>query len=178
MNEHHSQFTVMQDVEKISSNGTLAYIIRGELEPTKTTFFTPQFKQQIGYIVYPAGGQIQRHLHRPLERRLIGTSEVIIVRRGRCQIDVYNDERELVASHELRRGDIMLMVGGGHGFRMQEDTVLWEVKQGPYTDLDEKTKIQTERGQCCSLRSRWSCWMDLAIWHNPRRDRHLSHSII
>jgi hypothetical protein len=30
------------------------------------------------------------------------------------------------------------MVGGGHGFRMLENTVLLEVKQGPYTGIDEK----------------------------------------
>jgi len=133
----------MEQVEKIVSNGKpLAYIIRGELEPTETTFFTPpEFKQQVGYIVYPAGGEIQRHLHRPLERNLVGTSEVLIVRRGRCQIDIYNDCRELVASRELRSGDITLMVGGGHGFRMQEDTVFLEVKQGPYTRIDEKERF-------------------------------------
>ena len=133
----------MEQVEKIVSNGKpLAYIIRGELEPTQTTFFTPpEFKQQVGYIVYPAGGEIQRHLHRPLERNLVGTSEVLIVRRGRCQIDIYDDCRKLVASRELRSGDITLMVGGGHGFRMQEDTVFLEVKQGPYTGIDEKERF-------------------------------------
>ncbi len=120
----------------------LAYIIRGKLNPTQTTFLTPpEFKQQVGFIVYPAGGEIQRHVHRPLERHLVGTSEVLIVRRGRCEIDIYNDERELVATRELGQGDIMLMVGGGHGFRMLEDTVFLEVKQGPYTGLDEKERF-------------------------------------
>ena len=47
----------------------------------------------------------------------------------------------LVATRELLPGDIMLMVGGGHGFRMLEDTVLLEVKQGPYTGLDEKERF-------------------------------------
>ena len=92
----------------------------------------------MGFVVYPAGGEIHRHVHRPLERHLIGTSEVLIVRRGRCEIDIYNDDRTLVASRELREGDVMLMVGGGHGFHMLEDTVLLEVKQGPYTGIDEK----------------------------------------
>jgi hypothetical protein len=73
-----------------------------------------------------------------LERHLVGTSEVIVVRRGRCEIDIYDNDRTLIASRELRPGDIMLMTGGGHGFRMLEDTVLLEVKQGPYTGLDEK----------------------------------------
>ncbi len=133
----------MELIENITWQGVpLAYIIRGKLNPTQTTFLTPpEFKQQVGFIVYPAGGEIQRHVHRPLERHLVGTSEVLIVRRGRCEIDIYNDERELVATRELGRGDIMLMVGGGHGFRMLEDTVFLEVKQGPYTGLDEKERF-------------------------------------
>jgi hypothetical protein len=130
-------------VERICWDETcLAYIIRASFLPDKTTFLTPpDYKQQVGYIVYPAGGAIERHVHRPLERHLVGTSEVLVVRKGRCEIDIYNDERELVATRELREGDIMLMVGGGHGFRMMEDTVFLEVKQGPYVGLDEKERF-------------------------------------
>ena len=130
-------------VEKIMwGDVPLAYIIRGDLMPSRTTFLTPpQFKQQVGFVVYPAGGEIQRHVHRPLSRHLIGTSEVLIVRRGRCEIDIYNDDRELVATRELREGDVMLMVGGGHGFHMLDDTVFLEVKQGPYTGEDEKERF-------------------------------------
>ena len=130
-------------IEHICWNGQpLAYIIHGDLLPEKTTFLTPpEFKQQVGFIVYPKGGEIVRHVHRNLERHLTGTSEVLIIRQGRCEIDVYNDERVLVATRELRTGDIMLMVGGGHGFRMLEDTVFLEIKQGPYSGVDEKERF-------------------------------------
>jgi hypothetical protein len=133
----------MELVENITwQDVPLAYIIRSQLNPTQTTFVTPpQFKQQVGFVVYPAGGEIQRHVHRALERHLVGTSEVLILRQGRCEIDIYNNERELVATRELRQGDIMLMVDGGHGFRMTEDTVFLEVKQGPYTGIDEKERF-------------------------------------
>jgi len=143
MNVDENRVCYTEHIEHIAWNGKpLAYIIRAEMNPQKTTFLTPpEFKQQVGFVVYPAGGEIQRHVHRPLERHLVGTSEVLIVRRGRCEIDIYNDERELVATRELGQGDIMLMVGGGHGFRMLEDTVFLEVKQGPYTGLDEKERF-------------------------------------
>jgi mannose-6-phosphate isomerase-like protein (cupin superfamily) len=133
----------MRHVEEIACDEKpLAYIIRREIRLAETTFVTPpDFKQQVGFIVYPAGGTIQRHDHRPLERHLVGTSEVLVVQRGRCEIDIYNDNRQLVATRELRRGDIMLMVGGGHGFRMLEDTVFLEIKQGPYTGEDEKERF-------------------------------------
>jgi hypothetical protein len=130
-------------VEKIFwEEQCLAYIIRASFLPERTTFLTPpDYKQQVGYVVYPAGGEIQRHVHRPLERHLIGTSEVLLVRQGCCEVDIYNNDRQLVATRELREGDIMLMVGGGHGFRMVDDTVLIEVKQGPYTGIDEKERF-------------------------------------
>mgnify|MGYP001131736458 FL=1 len=133
----------MQSIEHITwHDQPLCYIIRASFLPDRTTFLTPpEFKQQVGYIVYPAGSEIARHVHRPLERHIVGTSEVLIVKKGRCLIDVYNDDRELVATRELYPGDVMLMVGGGHGFRMLEDTVLLEVKQGPYTGLEEKERF-------------------------------------
>jgi hypothetical protein len=130
----------MEHVEHIAAEGRpLAYIIRAELSPAATTFLTPNdFKQQVGFVVYPKGGEIARHVHAPLERHLVGTSEVIVVRSGRCELDIYDDGRNLVATRTLNAGDVMLMVGGGHGFRMLEDTVLLEVKQGPYTGQAEK----------------------------------------
>jgi hypothetical protein len=51
------------------------------------------------------------------------------------------ENQQILATRELRCGDIMLMVGGGHGFRMLEDTVFLEVKQGPYIGLDEKERF-------------------------------------
>ena len=96
---------------------------------------------QVGFIVYPSGGEVERHVHVPLERSLVGTSEVLMVRSGRCEMDVYDDERTLVATRELVAGDVVVIFGGGHGFRMLEDTTLLEVKQGPYTGLDEKERF-------------------------------------
>lgn len=133
----------MDPVEHIVCDGKpLAYIIRAEMAPDKTTFLTPpEFNFQVGFVVYPQDGEIVRHVHRPLERHIVGTSEVLIVRKGRCEIDIYNDDHRLVATRELRTGDVMLMIGGGHGFRMLEETILLEVKQGPYTGLEEKERF-------------------------------------
>jgi len=120
----------------------LSYIIRRELVPAATTFLTPpEFTQQLGFIVYAAGGEVKPHLHRSLERSIKGTSEVLLVKKGRCEVDIYNDAKQTVATRELREGDILLLVDGGHGFRMLEDTVFVEIKQGPYTGLDEKERF-------------------------------------
>ena len=94
----------MEPIEYIIWNGKpLAYIIRAELNPDRTTFLTPhELSLQVGFVAYPAGGEIARHVQLSLERHIVGTPEVLVVRRGRCEADIYNEEQQLVANRELR----------------------------------------------------------------------------
>ena len=133
----------MEHVERIVwQNAVLAYIVRAELCPDRTRFVTPDAMNfQLGFVAYPKGGQIGRHVHRPVERALVGTSEVLLVKKGRCEVDIYAEDRTLVATRELRTGDVLFLAAGGHGFRLLEDTTFLEIKQGPYTGLDEKERF-------------------------------------
>lgn len=117
----------------------LAYLIRAEFLPEKTTFVTPpEWEQQVGLIVRAAGGEIARHAHRPWPRQHARAPEILLVRQGRCQVEIYNQERQLVTVRELRQGDLILLLDGGHGFRLLEDTVFLEIKPGPYAGPKEK----------------------------------------
>lgn len=131
-------------IEKISwNNEILAYIISADTPIDKTTFVTPpEFNQQVGFVIYPAGGEIVPHVHLPLERQIVGTSEVLVLRKGRCKVDFYNKNKELSATRKIKTGDVLLLVGGGHGFRMLEDTIFLEIKQGPYAGKDDKERFQ------------------------------------
>jgi hypothetical protein len=131
----------MSDIEPVSFHGKVyCYIVRSSYSPTQTTFVTSQDSiQQVGFIVRDKGATIARHVHRTVERRIIGTPEVLLVRTGRCEVDLYSDEQERIATCQLFAGDVILLVAGGHGFRVLEDTVLMEVKQGPYMGQDDKS---------------------------------------
>ena len=133
----------MDSIENIIWDGKiLATIIRSDAKLEKTMFFSPsEHNLQVGCVVYPAGGRIVPHVHRPVERRIVGTSEVIIVKKGRCQIEIFNNDKQPVTSRELQTGDILILVDGGHGFSVLEDTILLEVKQGPYMGQDEKDRF-------------------------------------
>src|SRR5262249_30268455 len=69
-------------VETVAHDGqTLAFVIRRDVAPEKTTFVTAgDATLQLGFIVYPAGATIARHVHREVERRVVGTPECIVVR--------------------------------------------------------------------------------------------------
>ena len=106
--------------------------------PKQTTFITPpEAKQQVGFIIYPKDSAKHRHIHKPLERHIKGMAEVLVARSGHCQIEVYDEQMSLFTVRTLYKNDIVLMVGGGHGFQIKEDTVLLDIKQGPYQGADE-----------------------------------------
>jgi len=130
-------------IETIAHGGReLAHIIRATARPPETRYLTPpELNLQVGFVVYGKGQEILRHMHLPIERHIVGTMEVLVVRQGRCEVDIYADGRELAATRELAAGDILIAVAGGHGFRALEDLVLLEVKQGPYPGVDEKERF-------------------------------------
>lgn len=134
------QFSPVETITR--DDKPLCIIIRANPEPSVTTFYTPSaFNLQVGKVVYGANTEIPRHTHRPVTRTVTGTSEVIFVHRGKAILDIYDDDRQLVASRELGQGDVVALVSGGHGFRLLEDTILIEVKQGPYSGLQEKDRF-------------------------------------
>lgn len=114
-------------------------IIRAEPVPGSTVFYTPgDLHVQFGKVVYAANGRIARHRHKPIRRSIVGTAEVLVVQKGRMILDIYADGRTIHSSPEMGPGDVAILVAGGHGFHFLEDTVLLEVKQGPYDGDGEK----------------------------------------
>lgn len=135
-----TEITQLEGVEHIGWHGQhIATIIRTDFMPDKTTFVTPDsYYQQAGCVVYPEGGEVKRHLHLPIQRHLVGTPETLIIRKGCVEVELYSMDKEYLTTVVLNEGDIILLVSGGHGIRFREDTVLCEIKQGPYTGLKEK----------------------------------------
>jgi len=124
---------------KTKDNVLTSVIIRRDFRPTETTFVTsPDLAQQVGFVVYPAGGVIKRHIHKNVDRQNISSSEALIIREGKLEIDIYDQDKSLLATRELQAGDFVLMVSGGHGFRILEATILLEIKLGPYAGASDK----------------------------------------
>lgn len=136
--------------EKITSvNGTLlALLIRDQPTPPARGrepglhFFTGENDQlQVAAMTRPAGEKIAAHYHTPVQRKVWGTPEVIFIRRGRLKAVFYNTDETACASRELRSGDILILLAGGHGFEALEETEMYEVKQGPYLGAEDKVRF-------------------------------------
>ena len=58
----------------------------------------------------------------------------------RC--DFYTDDKEYLKSVVVTDGDVILLVSGGHGFECLEETMMLEVKQGPYAGENDKIRFE------------------------------------
>lgn len=122
----------------------LCHIIRAQYSPQKTEFYTPNnYSQQLGIIKYPQGGNIKAHYHNKVAREVFYTQEVLVIRKGKVKVNLFNNESlDYLTSVVLEEGDTILLASGGHGFEMLEDSDMLEIKQGPYSGVEnDKTHI-------------------------------------
>jgi mannose-6-phosphate isomerase-like protein (cupin superfamily) len=121
---------------------TLAVLLRADYRREGIQFFTPDdFSQQLGYMNRPQGYVIPPHVHNPVAREVHYTKEVLFIKSGRVRVDFYDDDQRYLESRILRKGDVLLLAYGGHGFEMLEPTEMIEVKQGPYAGEADKTRF-------------------------------------
>ncbi len=128
-------------LETISHVGSvLAIILRREFRREGIEFFTPpEYSQQLAYMKRPAGYVIRPHLHKEVQREVMQTREVLLIKSGRVRVDFYDNDRHYLRSSVLETGDVVLLAEGGHGFEMLEQSEMIEIKQGPYTGDSDKT---------------------------------------
>jgi mannose-6-phosphate isomerase-like protein (cupin superfamily) len=120
----------------------IALIIRTEFNEPGLHFFTPpNFSQQVAVMRHPQGKVIEPHVHNLVSRQVLYTQEVLWIRKGRVKVDLFNSQKKLLCSPVLQTGDLILLCGGGHAFEMLEETTMVEVKQGPYTGDQDKTRF-------------------------------------
>jgi hypothetical protein len=132
---------------------TIGIIIRANFHSDGIEFFTPDmFSQQLGYMNRPAGYRIEPHVHNPVEREVLWTQEVLLIRSGRVRVDFYTDGKHYLESRILSGGDVILLAAGGHGFEMLEASEIIEVKQGPYSGDQDKTRFDPVRDEKVKLR--------------------------
>ena len=123
----------------------LSIIIRAGFEKDGIEFFTPDdFSQQLAYMKRPKDYVIPPHVHNIVQREILFTKEVLIIRKGRIRVDFYDDDKNYLESCMLGAGDVILLALGGHGFEMMEESEIIEVKQGPYVGELDKVRFKPD----------------------------------
>jgi len=131
-------------IEKVEINKiTYAIIIRSSYENEGIKFFTPNnFSQQLAYMKRPNGYEIKPHIHQIISKKIEFTQEVLFIKSGKIRVDFYDKEKNYLLSKILSKGDIILLSEGGHGFKVIEECEMYEVKQGPYDEANDKKRFE------------------------------------
>lgn len=134
------QMGMVEEVKK--KEKLLAMIIRSNYQCEGVDFITPnEYSQQVAYMHHPTGKVIDAHVHNLVYRNVVFTQEVLIIKKGILRVDFYDEYEDYLESRDLYAGDIILLISGGHGFKVIEEVEMVEVKQGPYSGEQDKKRF-------------------------------------
>jgi|TARA_B110000285_G_scaffold83746_1_gene96164 hypothetical protein len=131
-------------IENIKYNKKLfALIVRKKFRnKSGINFFTEkESTQQFGYMKHKKDYLIMPHKHNKRLTKILITIEVIILLKGLLRVDFYDEQKKYLFSKKVYAGDIIMLVNGGHGFKVLKDVEMIEVKQGPYNLAADKIKF-------------------------------------
>ena len=131
-------------IEKIFNKKKLyALIVRSSYKKKKgVSFFTDdKATQQFGYMNHKKNHIIKPHIHKKQTRKLLHTSEVILILKGILRVDFYDTKKNYLFSKQIKEKDIIMLVHGAHGFKVIKDVQMIEIKQGPYITKLDKIKF-------------------------------------
>ena len=110
-------------------------------------FFTdPNDQLQIAAFDMKEGEIIQPHIHLQNIRQINRTVEIIFVQKGQMTVTFHESEenKKILESIVLRRGDVILLRSGIHGFIVDKDCKFLEFKQNPFSETLDKKKLYNE----------------------------------
>ena len=126
-------------IEKIEWEGKVfALIVRQNYEPEGVNFVTSGDNPlQLGILKHQQGSKIKPHIHKSYPKTVNEVQEVLHIEYGKIEAEFYESAGKKVGSTALNSGDTILLLSGGHGFNILEDSKMIEVKQGPYYGVEE-----------------------------------------
>lgn len=137
MTTHEIRHTSMEGGE-----GLLAIVVKAdwkiETEDGIQFITPPEAQLQLGVMQRPINHKVAPHVHLPVKRNLEGTSEILIVQKGHIQVFIYASNKDWVRTEDLREGDMIVLLRGGHAVTFIEASRVLEVKTGYYVHGDDK----------------------------------------
>ena len=111
----------------------LHIVIKGGKEAVERTDYGDESQyMQTAKHCRAIGRDAPAHEHIENIREIRKTQESWVIMSGCIIAQLYDSARKLIAEIKLTAGDCLVSYGGGHGFTVVEDVVMYEFKNGPY----------------------------------------------
>jgi hypothetical protein len=143
-------------IEKIIHKKKLfALIVRSQFRKKKGVNFFTSIKdnQQFGYMKHHSNHIIKPHKHKRRFSKIFYTTEIILLLKGKLRVDFYDSKKKYLFSKIIKKNDIIMLVHGGHGFKVLKSVEMIEVKQGPYSTKEDKIKFDEIEEKKIKIRS-------------------------
>ena len=106
---------------------------RSNITANRCDISPPKEFLQVSCFSLPKDKTFKAHYHVPLERHTTITQESWIVIQGKIKAILYDLDNTIIAELVLEPGDCSITFYGGHNYIcMEEDTLVYEYKTGPY----------------------------------------------
>ena len=97
---------------------------------------------QASRMKYPAGKSFRIHHHILNPRTIKRTQESFVVISGKIAVDVYDNGAYWIGTLEAGPGEAIFVYRGGHGVRVLEDFVGYEIKAGQFSYVSEDKEFR------------------------------------
>ena len=92
------------------------------------------------------GLKVKAHKHTPIERKTDITQEAWIVFEGCIKGTFYDIDDSVLYETEIGKGDVIVLFRGGHSLEvLDEDTIFYEFKTGPYYGVEADKEAIDEK---------------------------------
>ena len=106
-------------------------------------FFTPKLENfQVGLMVHPKNHVINPHFHINRKKTIKHMSELLIIFSGKLKVYFYKKNKKRAKTVTLNQKDMILLITGGHGFKVLEKVEMLEIKQGPFSGDKDKIRLK------------------------------------
>lgn len=117
------------------------YVSKDSFKDGKKFLTSNESEFQVGVFKLDRGEEIISHTHKDQNRNIVKTSEAITVISGKIKVNFFDLNQKYLRSIEVSSGESIILVGGGHGIEIIEDTKFIEIKQGPYKEDTDKIRF-------------------------------------
>ena len=93
---------------------------------------------QIGSLNFQKGDEVKLHYHPDRDRKISKMTEVLIIKKGKLKLTLFDKKKQLLKVFHLANGDIAYLTGIAHKINFNEKTEIIEIKQGPYNQKKDK----------------------------------------
>ena len=106
-------------------------------------FFTPNsLGIQVGSMNHSKNHIIKPHFHINRKKIIKEMSELLIIFSGQLKVYFYNKKKLRAKSVIINKKDMILLLSGGHGFKVLKKLEMLEIKQGPFIGDKDKMKLE------------------------------------